>query len=264
MPSPDETEKPWYSRKKNLWIALWVVIAAFFFWSVSRAAADEVKPLTADQAKKFFQSAFPNVKVDEFGPSSVNGLWEVVTQGNIVYYQEPNTLVVGAIIRNNVNETDLRKDTLATAKLDNLPLDKAIKIGNGKQVIIEVSDPDCTYCRLGGKFLSTNAATDATRYVFLYPLPIHPDAPSKAKYILCQKEKDRGRAYEEALAGKMDDKMYQIPKSCDTAKVDALLQEHTKIAQDLGVNGTPLYFVGKQRVNGADTGRLTTLLKSTN
>ena len=76
--------------------------------------------------------------------------------------------------------------------------------------MIEITDPDCTYCRQASAYLS--ARNDVTRYVFFFPLPIHPNAEAKIRHIFCAA--DRARAYEEAMAGKLDDMKF---KPCDDA-----------------------------------------------
>lgn len=37
--------------------------------------------------------------------------------------------------------------------VEELPLDKAIKIGTGPIKVVEVTDPDCPYCRKASQFL---------------------------------------------------------------------------------------------------------------
>ncbi len=41
-----------------------------------------------------------------------------------------------------------------TAWLKELPLDKAIRIGNGSHVVVEVSDPDCRFSRRMSRYWS--------------------------------------------------------------------------------------------------------------
>jgi hypothetical protein len=69
------------------------------------------------------------------------------------------------------------------ALLKGLPLNQAIRVGNGKQVVIEVSDPDCRFSRRMVRYWDLRH--DTTRYVFLVALKNHPEATEKAKYILC-------------------------------------------------------------------------------
>jgi len=49
-----------------------------------------------------------------------------------------------------------------------LPLEKAVKIGDGKKVVIEITDPDCPFCRTASEYFSKK--TDVIRYVFFAPL----------------------------------------------------------------------------------------------
>jgi thiol:disulfide interchange protein DsbC len=54
-------------------------------------------------------------------------------------------------------------------RVKEIPLEKGIKIGDGKSVVIEFTDPDCTFCRKAADWLEKNRE-GVTRYVFLYPI----------------------------------------------------------------------------------------------
>jgi len=49
--------------------------------------------------------------------------------------------------------------------LKGIPLGKAIQIGTGKHIMIEVSDPDCRFSRRMAQYW--NLRRDVTRYIFL-------------------------------------------------------------------------------------------------
>ena len=100
------------------------------------------------------------------------------------------------------NITAGKRTRLAAAKLKDVPLDKAVKIGNGKNKVIEFTDPDCPYCRKAAAFFK--GRDDVTRYVFLFPLPIHKDAEAHARYVLCAA--DKAHALEEVMSGQLDGK----------------------------------------------------------
>lgn len=148
-----------------------------------------------------------------------------------------------------VTLTHLQAD-VSKQVLENLPLEMAVKIGNGPNTVIEVTDPDCPYCRKGSEFFDQRS--DVTRYVFFMPLPNHKNAPAKARYILSAK--DQAKAYEEVFSGKFD----QVP----VPEVDdqGLLSEHMRIASMLGVRGTPAYWANGTQVSGLDTNKLNQLL----
>ena len=139
------------------------------------------------------------------------------------------------------------REQLAAEKAKDIPLDKAIKIGSGKNTIVEFTDPDCPYCRKASEFLEQKK--DVTRYIFFFPLPMHPDAENKVKYIFCAE--DKAKAYEDAMKGKLDDQKYE---KCDKPEAIALLNLHKELAGKMGINGTPFFIVnGKKAVTGANT-----------
>jgi thiol:disulfide interchange protein DsbC len=68
---------------------------------------------------------------------------------------------------------------------------------------------------------------DIAFFVKLYPLPMHKEAYSKSKAIVCEKSLS---LLEDAFAKK------QIPKpKCETSAID----DNIKLAEKLGISGTP-------------------------
>jgi thiol:disulfide interchange protein DsbC len=217
-------------------------------------------PGFAQTPEESLKTAFPQLKFDTLSPSTIKGVYEVSSPNGILYYSpEAECIFVGEIItKDGRNLTEIKHQELLSSnikgKLKEIPYDKAIKIGTGKHTIIEITDPDCPYCRRASDFLSKR--TDITRYVFFYPLPMHPNAKDKALYALCAK--DKAKAYEEVMTGKLDDKQ---PKVCDNPQVPALLEAHIELAERLGIKGTPFFFVdGQTAIFGADTQLLEKLL----
>jgi thiol:disulfide interchange protein DsbC len=139
--------------------------------------------------------------------------------------------------------------------LKGVPLEKALRIGAGPHQIIEITDPDCTFCRKASAFLS--GRNDVTRHVFFFPLSIHPNAEAKVRQIFCAE--DRAKVYEETMAGKLDDMKFT---PCKTAAMEELLKAHKEIVARIGVTGTPLFLIDGQVVFGADIPRMEKLLGS--
>lgn len=224
------------------------ILAVLSWMSSASAASVVVKPEVA------FRQAFPQVKVDNMEQTDINGLYEVVSGQNILYYfPEKEYVFLGEIFtRDGKSITAERKGTLAAKLVKDLPLEKAVKIGDGKKVIIEFTDPDCPYCRKASEFLTKK--TDVTRYVFFAPLA-HPAAISKIEYILSSENK--AKAYGEMMLG------MEIPKAAPAVsnEVKALAQEHLELAKKMGVQGTPTFFISGQQVVGADTKKIDQLLK---
>lgn len=205
-------------------------------------------------------SDFPRIKQGHLRPFNIQGVYEGHIDNEVFYYvPEQGYLILGEIItRDGRNLTVERKQELFSQKvkekLREIPLTKALIIGNGKHRIIEITDPDCPFCRKASDFFSQR--TDTTRYIFFNPLPIHPRAKEKVMYILCAE--NRAEAYKAAMTGKLDD--IEL-KTCDEEETKSLLEVHQGVADMLGIHGTPFFFVDENTaVFGADIQKLEQLL----
>lgn len=215
----------------------------------------------AEKPENAIKKAFPQLKIDSVTESQIKGLFEVVAGQNIFYfYPEKELLLVGDMYtttgQNITGEKkrELKKKTQeqALAKLKDLPLEKAVKVGNGPKKVIEFTDPDCPYCRRASEGLKKR--TDVTRYIFLTPLA-HPNAITKVYYIL--NAKDREAAYNEMMEGK------PLPATAVEygKEIKDLAAQHLEYARDLGIDGTPSFFINGQQVVGADMEKINSLLK---
>ena len=133
-----------------------------------------------------------------------------------------------------------------------LDLDKAVKVGNGKTVVIEFTDPDCPYCRKGSAYFHNRS--DITRYIILNPLPMHPNAREKAEYILSSR--DKAKAYEEVMSGKLDGKKPEAV-SKEGAK---LLEEHKAMAREEKAGSTPTYLIYGRVIQGFNQQKIEELI----
>lgn len=208
-----------------------------------------------DATGKLLTQMFPKLKFDSVGPSRVKGLYEVVAGNQIVYFApDEGILIFGQMIdKTEKNLTAERIAEVVAQKAKDLPLDKAVKIGSGKHTVIEITDPDCPYCRKGEEFFSTR--TDVTRFAFLFPLAMHPDAENKSRHILCAK--DRAAELEAVMKGAIDGQKYETCKADD---VEELLKLHKSVGDKMGVTGTPFYIVDGQPVPGFDANRIQQIL----
>jgi protein-disulfide isomerase len=136
---------------------------------------------------------------------------------------------------------------------EGIPLDKAIRIGSGRHVVVEVSDPDCRFSRRMSGYW--NMRKDVTRYIFLVALKNHPDAPQKARYILAAV--DKSRAYQEVFAGGIDFDEKKLDRQYDDG---GLLELHRGVAAKLGVTGTPTYLVEGVKISGAKVSEIEQVL----
>lgn len=215
---------------------------------VAAATPLTVKPDVA------LREAFPQVRFDKVVPTDIPGLYEVDSGANIFYYyQEKDYILTGDIIGKDLkSRTAARRNAMAAEAAKSLPLDKAVKVGDGKKIVIEFTDPDCPFCRKAFEYFSKRS--DVTQYVFFAPLA-HPAAITKIEYILGAENK--AQAFDAMMLGQ------EIPAGTKpaTPEIKALAQEHLALARKVGIQGTPTFFIKGEQVVGADTNKIDELLK---
>ncbi len=222
--------------------------ATVLVWSCASQAAPLIeKPEVA------LRKAFPGLPFDSIGQTDIQGLYEVVSGSNIFYYYpEKDYLFVGEIyVPPGRSITADKKNELAASRMKDLPLDKAVKIGNGKNVVVEFTDPDCPFCRKAYEFLKNR--TDITHYTFFTPLA-HPGAITKVYYILAAA--DKVKAYQEMFEGKSAVE----PAGGYSETVKKLAQEHLSLGRTAGVTGTPTFYINGKLIVGADFQQIGALL----
>ncbi|OGT97461.1 MAG: hypothetical protein A2079_01205 [Geobacteraceae bacterium GWC2_48_7] len=134
----------------------------------------------------------------------------------------------------------------------NLDLSKAVVVGNGPKVIIEFTDPDCSFCRKASAYFDTRS--DIKRYIFFYPLPNHPNSISKIRHILSRN--DKVRAYHNVMFGSLDrNAKYEF-----NSKGVRLQEEHLDIAKMHKIDSTPTFLVSGRIIEGFDLKQIEELI----
>ena len=212
------------------------------------------------------EKMLPGPSVETVTRTALPGLFEVIIASTTIYYM-PSTgqFITGVLFSkdgDNLSKKSLER--LAVIKIDQLKTlighkDKAIKVGSGRLEVIEVSDPDCPYCRQMERYWKEHQK-DVTRYVFLMPVAaLHPDAEKKARYILAAP--DQAAALQYVLSGKLDEDDATLKKTFDDKGQLKVLQEITSKA---GVQATPTYLIDGVAVYGANTDQIDGLIKQQN
>lgn len=224
--------------------------------SVARASS-EINLIKAE-----LNMRFKNTKIDVIEKSEIPGLYTIVTGENIFYYnKETGYLLFGEILDRTGNSITAKKRKVvqesyfkqATEQLESIMKEDifkkvAVKIGNGKNIIVEFTDPDCPYCRKLHTWFKGKEEI-YTRYVILNPIPtLHPMATKKSSAILCSNNKTE--MLHEVFDGKYDN---QSVKDCETVEVKELLTKAGEYAKMFGASGTPTLMVNGKRVVGANT-----------
>jgi thiol:disulfide interchange protein DsbC len=261
--------KPRYTRT-----TLSVLIAVLVLLTAAVAVCHAAAPPTPAEVEARFRTLLRDTKITSVTASAVPGLYEVVAGPNVFYValEGKGYLIAGQIIdsdgknltagiRQALHDKELKtREQAAAVKLPKLNLALAVKLGSGPNTIIEFTDPDCPYCRKLDEFLAQRS--DVTRHVFLNPIDqLHPNARAKAVFIL--NSVDKAAALREVFSGKYDSGPLPIATADIGKYPDAVkkLAAGMEAGRDLGVEGTPLLFVNGSMVEGADTERITQLLK---
>lgn len=206
-------------------------------------------------AEDKLKATFNNLVIHSFGPSPIPGIYEIATGNNVIYFDPKSEIIIfGEMFsKEGVSLTRERISAIAVTKVRELPLDKAIKIGSGKKVIIEFTDPECPHCQRMHQFI-TRRDKEVTRYVFMSPITsLHPQAARKAVHVLCATHPER------ALA-----ELFATPpvanKLQECAAGKERLAVHEEISKKFGVSGTPTLVLGNEVVTGFDQTKVTKFL----
>ena len=229
----------------------------FLIMLMAASSVSAIAATSTTNPETVFQQAFPDIHLDSIKQTDLPGMYEVVSGQNVLYFfPEKEYLFVGEIYTKDRNALSaerkrvLRENSIKLVKT--LPLEKAVKIGTGKNTVIEFTDPDCPYCRNASEFLKKRK--DVTRYIFFAPFA-HPQAITKVHHIL--NSIDKGAAYEDMMTGKPSPQGVTYSEA-----VKSLAQEHISLAKKVGVQGTPTFFVNGQEVVGADQKKIESILNA--
>ena len=202
-----------------------------------------------------FKKNFPQHQYETFTKTSIHGVYEIYNGRQIYYYlPDGDVILVGNMIsKDNINLTQESSSKKMAAKLTNLPLHQALKIGTGKTSVVEFIDPNCHYCRLSYNFFAKRK-NDITLYVFFYPLS--EDSANKIRHIFCSK--DKFQSYEDVLSGKLDGNAKL--NLCNDKEAQDMMQNHQRVSAGVGIRATPLFYIKGQIVPGFDQPAIEKLL----
>jgi thiol:disulfide interchange protein DsbC len=201
---------------------------------------------------------FPKLKYRSIEKTDIDGLYEVNTGERILYfYPKRGYVLIGEIFTKDGR--NLTRESIEEEKyklLTSEDFKKGIKIGSGKNIVVEVTDPECPFCRKMHAYWSMRS--DVTRYVFFKPLDIHPDARKMATYILVAS--DPVKAMFEVYCGSLDNKKDVLNKVFDEK---GRLENQKAVVDKLQVTGTPSYWVNGRFVSGANVSLIESIIGKT-
>ena len=222
--------------KRAILVVMMLLVLAPSLYAAEAAKADVSKKV---RELPIIKSLFgTDAKVEE--AKDLGSIYEVVASfpgrdKQIVYVTKDGAyLITGGnlINKDKKNLTKERYEQANKVDVSKLPLQDAVMVkkGTGAKKLYLFTDVDCPYCRKGWEWLKTQ--TDYTLYVYLFPLPMHPQAVEKSVKILC--DKDPAAAFDTAHGD-------QGPASEKCEAGEKLLEKQKAVASGIGVNSTPLF-----------------------
>lgn len=201
-------------------------------------------PAQAGEAeiKKALGILAPAEKIDSVKPSEVNGLYEVMLGGSVVYVTEDGKyLLHGQLIEtaSKKNITESKQAEVRKAELEKVGEQNMIvfKPKAPKHFVSVFTDIDCGYCRKFHSEIDQYLAQGITvRYLFYPRAGKSSESYSKAVAVWCAD--DRQKALTSAKKGEKQD-----GKSCENP-----VDRHMDLASDFGLSGTPMIVTEKGNV----------------
>lgn len=202
------------------------------------------------QVESQIRSMLPKTKISQINVGPFVGSYEVLA-GDNAFYVSPNNeseIIVGHIVNTKTMQdvTQAHIDALNTKRFDfkTLPLNNALKVGNGKKKMVVFIDPDCPYCQQLEGYLDSKASK-ITVYYMLMPLAMHPNALPHTKQILCAA--NPSKAISEVMIAKQE--LSAGSASCQS-KVETQISEISKYAAENGINSTPFIITDTNQIIG--------------
>ncbi|EDY86603.1 thiol-disulfide interchange protein DsbC [gamma proteobacterium HTCC5015] len=204
--------------------------------------ADEAP--SQQQAETAIREALDPMPVESVKPAPIEGLYEVIVGGSLVYFTaDAKYLIQGDIIDQaaEINLTEQAESSMRAAVFaEQKEFVRFPAEGESKYVLNVFTDIDCGYCRrLHDEVPELNEKGVEVRYFFYPRAGVMSDSARKAESVWCGD--DQQELMDEAKAGN------HIPrKRCDNP-----IKEHVALAHEMGLRGTPLIFTGKgTKING--------------
>ncbi|MDV2115947.1 DsbC family protein [Alcaligenes faecalis] len=220
-------------------------VLALALWSLCglvQAASPSKIDARFEATRQAFEAVFPGVTVDGIRATPFPNLLEVEVGGTLLYTDpQANFVMQGSLLdsKNRIDLTEQRMQELSRVSLNDLPLDKAIKLvkGDGSRHMVIFEDPNCGYCK---RLHTTLQEIDnVTVYSLMFPI-LGPDSRRKAEDIWCAQNPAK------TLSEWMGDGVRPEKASCEHP-----LDQIQAAGQKLRIRATPaIYFADGSRVDG--------------
>jgi len=208
-----------------------IFLVTSLFLSSAASAETSVGQAGVDKLTKALAASMPNVRPNKISSTPIEGLYEVIVGTQVVYMSDDARFMIEGDLydlKSKKNYSEDAKSGIRLAAMKQLGTEKMLvyrpeKVSN---TITVVTDIDCPYCRrLHDEVPDYMENGVEVRYIFM---PLKGSADMK-KTISVWCADDQQLALDIAKAGGEVEE-----KTCDNP-----INEHLKVARELGVRGTP-------------------------
>lgn len=237
-------------------VVLFVVISSV----ILRVHAEDIQqaPLiqsdSAQLVEEHFRATFSRTQVNDVRPSPIPGLYEIDLGKQLIYFYPGDETTESVLIYGEMFDDKGRSLTsqsiheAAVQRLAPLNLDRVgITLGAAGPQIIEVSDPECAYCKQLHAFYVGLEPEASFRRTVIFASGGRESARAKVQHIVCSDNK------EQAIADVFDGRVSRY-RTCKGGmdRVD----EMQSAVEALGVGATPALLLDGRLEVGYQPGKL--------
>ncbi|OES24210.1 disulfide isomerase DsbC N-terminal domain-containing protein [Alteromonas macleodii] len=237
-------------RSMMISLALAVLPMVSFAQSAStpEPTAAELEQMAQDKFKATFTGT---TSIHSFGPSPIEGVYQMQTQsGLLYYYPEKELLVFGRIYnKDGIDLTGEAERKHNQSIVDRIDLSSAVVLGNpdAETSYIEITNPMCGHCINYHRWTKTQENANVKRYVFFQAKEGYGKAESI--HMLCHPQ-DIERIYNREKV---------TLETCPEG--EARFEQHSAVMAAIGGVPTPAFIIDGKPLVGFDQQVLTNLYR---
>ena len=213
------------------------------------------------------------VRADEFSAPQRGEIEKIVRDYLVAHPEVLQEAMAELDKRQTAAEAEKHKDVVKQQAATIFSSPRQVNLGNpdGNVTFVEFFDYNCGYCKRAMSDMLTLLKDDPKLKIVLKEFPVlGPGSVEAAQVAVAVRMQDKtgkkylefhqkllggrgqaDRAHALAVAKDIGMNMAQIDKDMQSPEVKATLEENFKLAEQLGLNGTPSYVIGDNVVVGA-------------
>jgi protein-disulfide isomerase len=213
------------------------------------------------------------VRADEFSAPQRGEIEKIVRDYLVAHPEVLQEAMAELDKRQTAAEAEKHKDVVKQQATTLFSSPRQVNLGNpqGNVTFVEFFDYNCGYCKRAMSDMLTLLKDDPKLKIVLKEFPVlGPGSVEAAQVAVAVRMQDKtgkkylefhqkllggrgqaDRAHALAVAKDIGMNMAQIDKDMQSPEVKATLEENFKLAEQLGLNGTPSYVIGDNVVVGA-------------